>query len=37
MSSPGEPLSDAEIQALLARAVKLYADDGRLLQTMVGM
>jgi len=26
MSSPGEPLSDAEIQALLARAVKLYAD-----------
>ena len=26
MSSPGEPLSDAEIQALLERAVKLYAD-----------
>jgi hypothetical protein len=26
MSSPGESLSDAEIQALLARAVRLYAD-----------
>jgi len=26
MSSPGEPLSDAEIQALLVRAVRLYAD-----------
>lgn len=26
MSSPGDPLSDAEIQALLARAVRLYAD-----------
>lgn len=26
MSSPGDTLSDAEIQALLARAVRLYAD-----------
>lgn len=26
MSSPAETLSDAEIQALLARAVRLYAD-----------
>jgi hypothetical protein len=26
MSSPAEALSDAEIQALLARAVRLYAD-----------
>ena len=26
MSSPPETLSDAEVQALLARAVRLYAD-----------
>ena len=26
MSAPAEPMSDAEVQALLARAVRLYAE-----------